>query len=173
VGIRDDMSVVVTDGDATNNEWAAKAGASSGGGGGGATRCNDPLAVQLIDTVAFMKSIACRRIPEDEEQEKSKDHGGDGGGNMPPRILVKLDVEGYEELLWPVLRASGLLCSVDFLYAEHVSALDLQQVQAALKQAGCPLSAVFIQLDDESYHRDQTPLPAKKRNEREEKAEEK
>jgi hypothetical protein len=78
------------------------------GGGGGGSDVDSPAAITRVPQYYLAALIQLvdrhlRRTPSDHHS---------------PKIVMKLDVEGFERLLWPHLRRAGAACLVDTIYTE-------------------------------------------------------
>lgn len=101
----------------------------------------DAESVEVIDVAGWMaRNVLGRRLPNLDGE----------GAKRPPRIIMKLDIEGTDELVLQRLLDIGVLCCVSFLYTEnHVRPEVLSSVSNVTIDAGCPTKLAFI--DDESY----------------------
>lgn len=119
-----------------------------------------PVIVPSIDIGALLLRVGARVLPPDQQ--------------TPPRVLAKMDLEGYEVQVLPHLLAapSRLLCQfIDGLtlefhshlkgqYAMH-KAMEVEQegkLRREVNESDCRFK-YFRLLDDESYVHDGKPLP--------------
>lgn len=98
--------------------------------------------VRIVDIGAFINDVAARRTEPD-------------GG----RIVMKMDIEGWEFPVLPHLLYTKNLCKVDFIYIEMHAIVPtfLPHVRSALARAKCPTE--LFELDDEYLGESNFPLP--------------
>ena len=70
---------------------------------------------------------------------------------LPPAVVMKIDVEGTDEVLLADMFSRGLLCKIDYIYVEHISDCVLKFLRTSLAASKCKTVIEFV--DDESYHR--------------------
>lgn len=97
-----------------------------GGHAPSANRSWESVRVRTIDLAWLVECILQRRLP-------SRPHGSAG----PPRLLVKMDIEGGEYSLLPLLLARGLICRLDFLWLEIHDGQSTEHRELA-RAAGAP-----------------------------------
>ena len=71
------------------------------------------------------------------------------GGLLPPSVVMKIDIEGTDELVLAGIFSQGSLCSVDYAYVEHVRPAVLDFLAASLRASSCKTELAI--LDDETY----------------------
>lgn len=98
--------------------------------------------VEVIDVAGWMaRNVVNRHLPP---------MGGKSATRRPPSIVMKLDIEGTDELVLARLVATGVLCNVSYVYTEaHVRPVVVSFVQNYLADAGCATEVTVI--DDEYY----------------------
>lgn len=107
-----------------------------------ALRASDAVPIMDIPTW-FADNVMRRRIPEAPSV-------AGGLQRRPPTVVMKLDIEGTDELVLAGLLATGALCHVDFVYTEwHISQESLDYLQKFLTEAGCASKLEVV--DDETY----------------------
>ena len=97
-----------------------------GGHAPSANRSWESVRVRTIDLAWLVERILLRRLP-------SRPQGTTG----PPRLLVKMDIEGGEYSLLPLLLARGLICRLDFLWLEIHDGQSTEHRELA-RAAGAP-----------------------------------
>jgi len=75
---------------------------------------------------------------------------------LNPLIVMKSDIEGYDETVLGHLLKSGILCNITVIYGEHVSSEWWAEAEKQLRSKGC--KTVYVHLDDE-YGDEHGPLP--------------
>lgn len=132
VGTFDGWGIVVTDSQIANDEWGARIVPVP-------TGSPAPSAIHVVDFAAwFAANIQHRQRP------------AQGARAQPPALVVKVDIEGSDESVIGKALASGVLCTMDYVYIEHLRPVDLDFFMRELHAAGC--STVMEIVDDESYH---------------------
>ena len=92
-----------------------------------ANRTWDSVRVRTIDLAWLVERILQRRLPNRPPQ----------GTTGPPRLLMKMDIEGGEYSLLPLLLARGLICRLDFLWLEIHDGQSTEHRELA-RAAGAP-----------------------------------
>jgi hypothetical protein len=137
-GIDDGWATFVSDGDLEHREWAAMIKMLPPGSNGSATE--ESIPVMDVPTWA-LQNVVNRRIPANKPGS---------AGNRPPTIVMKLDIEGMDELVIAKMYRLGVLCQVNFVYTEsHIRKDVLSFLQKALRKEGCHTE--LLVLDDETY----------------------
>jgi hypothetical protein len=132
-----------SDNDTAHMEWGGKVANM------GTVTEATPGAVYIVDMTHFMRTVVLsRRIPTVQFAS---------GAERPPRVVMKVDVEGMDSAVLAAMRASGVLCEVDYVYTEHVKVPAAAQLTEALRALGCP--TLVERVDDETYLKDGVPLP--------------
>lgn len=139
IGAKDGWLLFQTDGDRDNMEWGGKLVDAPSG-----VDENTPGAIKVASAVCVMEAVAARSVP--------------AKSTVVPHIVMKIDIEGADETVLASMLRSGHLCSVDFIYVEHVSHEMADIFSRALQKAGC--NTLISIIDDESYHRSNFDLPA-------------
>lgn len=130
----------------------------------------------LVKKVDLAKYILNEVVP--------RDVGRRGKGALPPKVLMKVDIEGHEYALLPHLILTGALCKIDVAFYEHhpwgllypipeeayvengvliEKTRDIQFLQyfldyiESMDNKTCPLK--LYDLDDETYDTTIRPLP--------------
>ena len=99
-----------------------------------------------IDIASWMNETIFSRFSIDEE---------------PPMIIMKSDIEGFDERVLTHLHNQGFLCMIRFIYGEHMSENWLRAVRSSLKQNNCFTEIQYLD-DEEGY--EYFPLPHELRN---------
>ena len=63
---------------------------------------------------------------------------------------MKVDIEGTDEAALARLFSSGALCTVDYVYVEHIRPDRLSFFNEALAHGGC--KTIIEWVDDEAFH---------------------
>ena len=140
VGTKNGTVAFETDNDNTNLEWGGNVKPIDG-------RKNSTVLVtaQLIDFSEWMhRNVLNRRIPTAP------------AGSPPPAIVMKVDIEGDDPALLGHLLRSGALCSINYVYVEHLNPDQLGILNRAVNFAGCPTTLEYM--DDELFHNDKLPF---------------
>ncbi|CAF1229676.1 unnamed protein product [Didymodactylos carnosus] len=115
-------------GNEQNNQWGASLVA----------RPNTAnITVPSIDVLSWLKSTVLDRKLSP--------------GFLPPRIMMKSDIEGHDSMVLANLILSGLYCSIDLIYGEHLSP-QFQDSVSLFQQYSESCKTKLISMDDESYH---------------------
>ncbi|CAF1247611.1 unnamed protein product [Adineta steineri] len=136
------LTFYVNPGDNQNNQWGASLLAHD-------MKVN--VTVQAIDITSwFKKTVLIRKIPP---------------GTMPPKVMMKTDIEGHDSAVLANLIFSGAYCSIDLIYGEHFNN-EFQQAISRLKKDSNTCKTELIALDDESYYLQRFPfiLPVQQAN---------
>jgi hypothetical protein len=103
-----------------------------------------PVTVPAIDMACWMKMhVLSRYVPP--------------GGQLPPAVVMKSDIEEHDMAVLSHMLTSGVLCQVSFVYGEHMTPEWLVAVKDILGRANCTTGLLYM--DDESGA-DNLPLPA-------------
>ena len=144
IGVSTGWATFHSDGDLVMNEWAGSVDLSK------SPPCMAPGAVRLIAGTEFFAALRRRRIPAHP------------GVARPPRIMVKMDIEGLDEAVMMSMAREGGLCDIDFLYGEHMSDSFLDMIWKAVTLLGC--KSIINSVDDEKYVTSDYPLPHSNRS---------
>ena len=139
VGTSSGWMLLKSDNDKQNNEWAAQLVND------GEVNESTSGAVKILDVVELMRGILNRHEENRGILSQSKSNR---------KVVVKIDIEGMDTKVIEYMKASGLLCQVDFVYVEHRN--EINTLSYELFNQGCPASIVFM--DDEKYHKSNFPL---------------
>lgn len=105
------------------------------------------MTAHLLDFPSwFHHNIINRRIPVDI------------AAVLLPAVVMKVDIEGDDEMLFAALVRDGSLCHVNYAYVEHVSRDAAALLTNAMRFAACNTTVEW--LDDEMYHNDLMPFDA-------------
>lgn len=133
------------------HEWAASL----------ATRSNKSITVQLVDLHNFILEVV---VPI-----ARLDHANTG--KLPP-IIMKMDIEGAEYVVFPAMIVSGALCHLDHIFAEwhgdgmrqaipgstNLTKSEILYAFESMRVTNPGCNVVFNDLDDETFV-DGTAIP--------------
>ena len=143
IGLNDTALTFHSGGEAANLFWTSKLVSEK-------SRAGD-VKIPVVGIARFMRSIAERHLPPESQL-------------LEPRVIVKLDVEGYEFELMQLLADEGLLCGISFIYTEFHATYAPDRLATLLYQlADIRCRTEIIVLDDELGGDTNPPLPGKGR----------
>ena len=90
------------------------------------------------------KNIIGRKIPP-------------GDDRFPPALVMKSDIEGFDETIMKQLLKDNVLCHVSYVYGEHISPQFVNATVDKLREKRC--TTVIELLDDEFAPTDKMMLP--------------
>ena len=122
-------------GNEDNNQWGASLENIS-------NTQKQKIIVSSIDIVSWFRSNVI-------ERKYSKD--------LPTRIMMKSDLEGHDQIVLQAMILSGIYCSIDLIYAEHLSG-EFYNATGYLLKNSKTCRTKLVNMDDESYHRDRFPF---------------
>lgn len=96
------------------------------------------ITVPSIDIVSWFKSNVI-------ERKYSKD--------LPTKIMMKTDIEGHDQVVLTAMILSGVYCSIDLIYGEHLSG-EFQNTIGYLLKNSKSCRTKLVNMDDESYHKE-------------------
>ena len=140
IGLISGWMLLKSDGDKTNQEW-------------GAQLVDDvkeitedtPGAVRVLDVVDVMREFLDMNGSVNSTTSSNR------------KVVVKVDIEGMDEIVIQYLKTSGILCRIDYMYVEHMHMDKIKSLNADLLSEGCHTFVVYM--DDEEYHNSNFPLP--------------
>ena len=100
------------------------------------------ITVPSIDIISWFRSnVIERKYSED----------------LSTKIMMKSDLEGHDQVVLTAMILSGIYCSIDLIYGEHLSG-EFQNTIGYLLKNSKTCRTKLIYMDDESYHRDRFPF---------------
>jgi hypothetical protein len=119
-----------------NNQWGASLEIMQGTNRGNIT-------VPSVDIVKWFKTtVLNRKISPDFTL---------------PRIMMKSDIEGHDSVVIANLILSGMYCSIDLIYGEHLSE-EFRKATSILQKYSNLCKTKLIVMDDETYHTQRSPF---------------
>lgn len=101
------------------------------------------ITVQSINIVRWFKTIVLnRKIPFEFTQ---------------PKIMMKSDIEGHDSVVLANLILSGVYCSIDLIYGEHLTD-EFRNATSVLQRYSNSCKTKLINMDDESYYKERFPF---------------
>ncbi|CAF3886086.1 unnamed protein product [Adineta steineri] len=120
-------------GNEVNNQWGASLEAG---------RKKTKIVVPSIDIVSWIRdTVLDRKLPS---------------GNLTSKIMMKSDIEGHDSTVLANLILSGVYCSIDLIYGEHLTNEFVNGI-ALFQKYSQSCKTKLIRMDDESFY--QTRLP--------------
>jgi FkbM family methyltransferase len=111
-----------------------------------AITADTPGATRVVGIPAFVRDeVLKRQVPDRVDVGR------------PPRMVMKVDVEGWDGRVIAGLMRAGVLCKFDYIYVEHMLPETAAAYSVVLKELGCP--TIIQILDDETYGEGGQPLP--------------
>ena len=74
-----------------------------------------------------------------------------------PRIMMKNDIEGHDSVVIANFILSGMYCSVDLIYGEHLDS-EFRNAVSVLQRYSNSCKTELINMDDESYYKERFPF---------------
>ena len=101
-----------------------------------------PVTVPSIDMVSWFRTNVL-------ERKYSKD--------STTKVMMKSDIEGHDQVVLTAMILGGVYCSIDLIYAEHVSK-DFIKATEILSYNSKTCQTKLIYMDDESYYKYRFPF---------------
>ena len=104
------------------------------------------ITIPTINIVSYIRNVVLkRRIPSSSSS------------TSPPKVMIKSDIEGHDSIVLAHLILEGVYCSIDLIYAEHLTPQFRDSISFLQKlSASCPTKLIY--LDDETYFNRRFPL---------------
>ena len=99
------------------------------------------ITVPSVDIVSWLKTMIERKYSR----------------NFPTKVMMKTDIEGHDQIILTALILSGIYCSIDLIYGEHLSNEFQTAIQILLKNSKISRTKRIF-MDDESYYRNRFPF---------------
>jgi len=136
------LTLFTEPGNEKNNQWGASLEVRRGPNSGNVT-------IPSIDIVTWFKTtVLNRKIPPTFVQ---------------PKIMMKSDIEEHDSTVIANLILSGVYCSIDLIYGEHLND-QFRSAISLLQQYSKSCKTKLINMDDESYYQARFPFIIHKPN---------
>jgi hypothetical protein len=132
--IETNLTFYTEPGNEGNNQWGASLEADSK---------KTKITIPSINIVSWFRKIVLeRKIPP---------------GFALSRIMLKSDIEGHDSLVMANLILSGVYCSIDLVYGEHLSE-EFKNAVSLLQRSSNSCKTKLLLIDDESYYTARFPF---------------
>jgi hypothetical protein len=132
--IETNLTFYTEPGNEGNNQWGASLEADPK---------KSKITIPSINIVSWFRKIVLeRKIPP---------------GFALSRIMLKTDIEGHDSLVMANLILSGVYCSIDLVYGEHLSE-EFKNAVSLLQRSSNSCKTKFLLIDDESYYTARFPF---------------